>query len=94
MRTDLFIVSKFFFPLSSTTDVTFYKHTVVVSRKAEDAYPNDANGPCFKFFFSGAQVAHLLSLFVLVILVVSLSLCGYVYKYKLMFYVVVLYWKL
>ena len=73
MKTDLFNVSWFFFPLLSTPDLTFISNSAGVSTNAEDAYRTSAPGPCSRFL----EEPELL-IYVCYLCIILVTLCSFV----------------
>ena len=58
--------------LSSAPDMTFFNNLADVSRKAEDAYPTDAPGPCSEFL----EEPELLIYFCCFVCMILVNLCS------------------
>ena len=60
--------------LFSTPDLTFYEQLEIVSRKAEDANPTDAPGPCSQFLLDSELLNYFCD-FVCITLVMFFVVC-------------------
>ena len=82
LRTDLFNMPWFSFPLMSTWTWPFMSNWAGISRKAEDTYPTGAPGPCFRFLVRYELLIYFCYFVCNILVILCSSLCMSVFHIR------------